>query len=109
MESRRSAADDRVDVPAVSSSPLGSGRDTRKLILLDGSHLVALAAGFALGVHLLPILTAPPAPPAPTREAAVATAGEAAYTVRYVRMAAVASLRSRVTRAKHSRSPSILR
>lgn len=106
MESRRSAADDRVDVPAVSSSPLGSGRDTRKLILLDGSHLVALAAGFALGVHLLPILTAPPAP---TREAAVATAGEAAYTVRYVRMAAVASLRSRVTRAKHSRSPSILR
>jgi len=35
----------------------------RKLLLI-GSHLVALAIGFALGVYLLPILIAPPAPSA---------------------------------------------
>jgi hypothetical protein len=35
----------------------------RKL-LLAGSHLVALAIGFALGVYALPILIAPPAPSA---------------------------------------------
>lgn len=35
----------------------------RKLILA-GSHLVALAIGFALGVYALPILIAPPAPSA---------------------------------------------
>jgi hypothetical protein len=35
----------------------------RKLLLV-GSHLVALAIGFALGVYALPILIAPPAPSA---------------------------------------------
>ena len=35
----------------------------RKL-LLAGTHLVALALGFALGVYTLPILIAPPAPSA---------------------------------------------
>jgi hypothetical protein len=35
----------------------------RKL-LLAGSHLVAVAIGFALGVYTLPILIAPPAPSA---------------------------------------------
>ena len=35
----------------------------RKL-LLAGSHLLALAIGFALGVYALPILIAPPAPSA---------------------------------------------
>ena len=35
----------------------------RKL-LLAGTHLVALAIGFALGVYTLPILIAPPAPSA---------------------------------------------
>jgi hypothetical protein len=35
----------------------------KKLILL-GSHLLALAIGFALGVYTLPILIAPPAPSA---------------------------------------------
>jgi hypothetical protein len=35
----------------------------RKLLLV-GSHLLALAIGFALGVYLLPILIAPPAPSA---------------------------------------------
>ena len=35
----------------------------RKLVLV-GSHLLALAIGFALGVYALPILIAPPAPSA---------------------------------------------
>jgi hypothetical protein len=35
-----------------------------KKLLLVGSHLVALAVGFALGVYALPILIAPPAPSA---------------------------------------------
>ena len=34
----------------------------RKLLLLLGSHAAALAAGFGLGVYLLPILVAPSAP-----------------------------------------------
>ena len=33
-----------------------------KWFLLSATHVVALALGFALGVYLLPILTAPPAP-----------------------------------------------
>lgn len=35
-----------------------------KKLLLAASHLVALAVGFALGIYLLPILTAPDAPTA---------------------------------------------
>lgn len=35
-----------------------------RLILLGVSHIVTLAAGAALGIYLLPILTAPPAPTA---------------------------------------------
>ena len=31
-----------------------------RLLILSGSHLAMLAVGFALGVYLLPILTAPP-------------------------------------------------
>ncbi len=34
----------------------------KRLILLAGTHLATLAAGFALGIYLLPILTAPPSP-----------------------------------------------
>ena len=34
----------------------------RRLILLAATHAAALALGFALGIYLLPILTAPPAP-----------------------------------------------
>ncbi|WP_299024808.1 DM13 domain-containing protein [uncultured Sulfitobacter sp.] len=34
----------------------------RRFIVLGLTHLTALAAGFALGVYLLPILTAPPSP-----------------------------------------------
>jgi hypothetical protein len=33
-----------------------------KKLILVATHLLAVAAGFALGVYLLPILTAPPAP-----------------------------------------------
>jgi len=36
----------------------------KKILLLIASHVVALAAGFALGIYALPILTAPPAPSA---------------------------------------------
>ncbi len=36
----------------------------RRLIIALGTHGVALAIGFALGIYLLPILTAPPAPDA---------------------------------------------
>lgn len=34
----------------------------RRLVLLAATHAAALALGFALGIYLLPILTAPPAP-----------------------------------------------
>ncbi|MES2632753.1 MAG: DM13 domain-containing protein [Pseudomonadota bacterium] len=34
----------------------------KKIIALCVSHLVVLALGFALGIYLLPILTAPPGP-----------------------------------------------
>lgn len=36
----------------------------KKLLLLAATHAAALAAGFALGIYLLPILTAPAAPSA---------------------------------------------
>ncbi len=36
----------------------------RRLILLLVSHTAVLAIGFALGIYLLPIITAPPAPDA---------------------------------------------
>lgn len=45
----------------------------KKLLLLGATHLLALAAGFALGIYLLPILAAPPAPTA--SEIAVASQG----------------------------------
>lgn len=34
----------------------------RRFIVLGTTHIVALAAGFAIGVYALPILTAPPSP-----------------------------------------------
>ncbi|UCE88995.1 MAG: DM13 domain-containing protein [Pseudomonadota bacterium] len=36
----------------------------KKILVLLFSHLVAAAAGFAIGIYALPILTAPPAPTA---------------------------------------------
>jgi hypothetical protein len=46
----------------------------KKLALLTATHLVALAAGFAAGIYLLPILTAPEAPSAAEVEQAAAGA-----------------------------------
>jgi hypothetical protein len=46
----------------------------KKFVLLAGSHLLVLAIGFALGIYLLPILTAPPAPAASEVQAASAGA-----------------------------------
>lgn len=45
-----------------------------KNIILTGTHLLALAVGFALGVYLLPIFTAPPEPSAGEVAAQVAEA-----------------------------------
>lgn len=49
----------------------------KKLLLLTVSHALAAAAGFALGIYLLPILTAP-AGPSPAEVKSVA--GGARYT-----------------------------
>lgn len=49
----------------------------KKLLLLTVSHALAAAAGFALGIYLLPILTAP-AGPSPAEVKSVA--GGAQYT-----------------------------
>jgi hypothetical protein len=46
----------------------------KKVLLLAVSHLVVLGAGFALGIYLLPILTAPAAPTADQLQAAAAGA-----------------------------------
>jgi hypothetical protein len=54
----------------------------KKLLLLVASHGAALALGFALGIYVLPILTAPAAPTA--AEAAAAAEG-AAFTGRFRR------------------------
>jgi hypothetical protein len=54
----------------------------KKAILLLATHLAMLAAGFALGIYLLPILSAPPAPSA--AEAAAAGQG-ARYTAEFRR------------------------
>ncbi|MGH8857624.1 MAG: DM13 domain-containing protein [Polaromonas sp.] len=54
----------------------------KKSLLLIASHVVALAAGFALGIYALPILTAPPAPSA----AEIASqASQATYTGQFRR------------------------
>jgi hypothetical protein len=48
-----------------------------KKLLLAATHLLALGAGFALGVYLLPILVAPEAP---TAQAVQAEAAGAQFT-----------------------------
>ena len=53
-----------------------------RLLLLTGSHLAAIAAGFAAGLYALPILTAPEAPAEATVEA---VAEKAQYTARFRR------------------------
>lgn len=54
----------------------------KKVLLLAVSHVLAAAAGFALGIYALPILTAPAAPSA--AEVAAQT-GQAAYTGQFRR------------------------
>ena len=49
----------------------------RKFLLLAVTHLVALGAGFALGIYVLPILVAPTAP---TAEALKAATTDAAWS-----------------------------
>jgi hypothetical protein len=49
---------------------------TKKLLLLGVSHLAVLAAGFALGVYLLPVLTAPRPP---SSEVMAQWSGQARY------------------------------
>ncbi len=49
----------------------------KKAVLLIGSHLVAALFGFAAGIYLLPILTAPPAP---SDAEVAAVAAEAVYS-----------------------------
>ena len=53
----------------------------RRLILLTVSHAVTLAAGFALGIYLLPILTAPDSPDAAILED---QARDALFTAEFV-------------------------
>lgn len=54
----------------------------KKILLLGVTHLLAVVVGFALGVYLLPILTAPPAP---TTEEVERQRGEAVYTAQFRR------------------------
>ena len=49
----------------------------KRILVLAASHVLTLAIGFALGIYLLPVLTAPTAP---TAAQASAAAGSAAYT-----------------------------
>jgi len=54
----------------------------KKLVLLGGSHLVAALAGFAAGIYVLPILTAPEGPSAAEIKS---VAGSAQYTAEFRR------------------------
>ncbi len=54
----------------------------RRFLFLTLSHLIVAAGGFALGIYLLPILTAPAAPAAAE---VVSQATQAAYTGRFRR------------------------
>lgn len=46
----------------------------RRTVLLLTSHAIAVAIGFAAGIYVLPILSAPEAPPAAERQKATAAA-----------------------------------
>ena len=54
----------------------------KRILLLAASHALTLGVGFALGIYLLPVLTAPTAPSTPE---AAAAAGPTAYTGRFKR------------------------
>lgn len=55
---------------------------TVRIFLLIGTHLLAIGAGFALGIYLLPILTAPESPDV---ESVRSTAETAQFTARFRR------------------------
>jgi hypothetical protein len=61
--------------------PIGDQAQMKKLLLVV-SHALALGVGFALGIYLLPVLTAPPAP---TAAEVSAQATQATYTGRFRR------------------------
>ncbi len=61
------------------------GLKMRKLLLLLISHGAVFAAGFGLGIYLLPILTAPPAPDAADLQASAAAAEFSADLTRDLR------------------------
>lgn len=54
----------------------------KRILILAVTHTLALAAGFALGIYVLPILIAPPAPSAAEVSARAATA---TYTAEFRR------------------------
>lgn len=54
----------------------------KRLLVLAATHLAAAAAGFALGVYLLPVLVAPPAP---SQAEVAAQAAQASFTGRFRR------------------------
>lgn len=58
--------------------PVESAR-VKKAIILTLTHGIAIAAGFALGIYLLPILTAPPGPSAAQLESAADVARYTGY------------------------------
>ncbi|WP_439122499.1 DM13 domain-containing protein [Marivita sp.] len=62
--------------------PLIEERVVKRVIVFLVTHGVAVAVGFALGIYLLPILTAPPSPDAAALEA---EAAGATYTTELTR------------------------
>ena len=55
-------------------SSVGNGRPKKRLFVSLFTHLAAVAFGFALGIYLLPILTAPDSPDAAVLESSAKTA-----------------------------------
>lgn len=51
-------------------------------LILTGTHILVMSIGFAGGIYLLPILTAPPAP---TEAALQISASKAVYVGRFAR------------------------
>ena len=55
---------------------------TKTIVLIVGSHIFAALIGFALGIYMLPILTAPPAP---SLSEVNETSSQAQYTATFKR------------------------
>jgi hypothetical protein len=63
-------------------TPVTREEKMRRLILFLVTHGVALAVGFALGIYMLPILTAPPSPDSATLQS---MSQDALYTAEFTR------------------------